>query len=352
MSVVPECCRASWAVVQTDAEGQVRRSISGVVPEHLPQTAQAGEYCALEAAAPATSPENTLYGDCQGVVADAQRGRSPRTWAKRMHGGCMRAAFANAQARPALSAMVKVKAHQHLDALDGIDLELARGNKAADELAKQANHRHPQPCSSHKKVTAAQLDDAEQVALLVGRASARWPRARDPGAGRAQLREQLTAAQRHERASRRRADRKQQRDASVTKKQVTDATHEWVRWRGAMRCKRCLCQRSGTTPVCPGFSATFCQVLTSAPSRGHRLWAAEALPPGGCSAPLPFLACVRCGAWRTVGKSVRLDGQCVAPSKHGQSAIRRMRRGLFPRADRRWDGYWLASAMPADLGDD
>ena len=351
-SVVPECSRAAWAVVQTDEEGQVRRSISGVVPGHLPQTAQAGEYCALEAAAQAASAENTLYGDCQGVVADAQRGWCPRGWAKRMYGGCMRAAFTSTQAHSALCTMAKVKAHQQLDTLQGRDLELARGNAAADELAKAASSRHPQPCSAHKASTAAQLADAEQVALLIGRASARWPRARDPGAGRALLREQLTAVQRRERASRRRADREERKHARAAQQRVTDATHEWVRWRGATRCKRCLCQRSSTTSACPGVAAAFCRVLTGASARGHRIWAAEAVPPGGCSAPLPFLACIQCGAWRTVGNSARLDGQCAAPSKHGMSAIRRMRRGVFPRADRRWTGYSLADLMPVPGVDD
>ena len=84
--VVPELSRAAWAVVQTDEQGQVLKSISGVVPACLPQTAQAGEYLAMTAAAQHVPVDAEIHSDCKGVVTACLRGPQQRRLSRRMHG--------------------------------------------------------------------------------------------------------------------------------------------------------------------------------------------------------------------------------------------------------------------------
>ena len=319
--------------------------MTGMVPRHLPQTAQAAEHCAMEAAAGAITPENTLVGDCLGVIAGVALGFQGRRWGRLMHGGCLRAAWASELARPALQGMVKVQAHQDLDLLSGEALDLARGNHAADLQAKEALLGHPQPSPTTVACRDAVLADAQEVASLLARASARWPRARDPGAGRAQL-YCRSATEQQERQQARAVRRRQQLEEARTERQRVISSHDWVTVRGVSRCKVCLRRQTRSLQACEGSSARFRDTLDVAVRCGHRLWVADALCPIGQDASLPFVACRDCGAWSTGGPPALLGAQCRPPSRHGLYAIQRMKKGLFPRAERRWAGMTLAHLMP------
>ena len=128
------------------------------------------------------------------------------------------------------------------------------------------------------------------------------------------------------------------------------ATHDWVTWQGITRCQKCLITRSNRVQACSGAANKFQQVAGDALRNGHSLWVAEAVLPVGLAPGLPFAACIKCGGWATVGRSQLMSEPCLPPSKHGAYAIRRMRRGLFPRAERRWTGMTLSQAMPLDGG--
>ena len=58
--VFADLSRAAWAAVQIDDQGEITRALTGVVPAHLPQIAQAAEHVAVSVAAGAVSPDNTI----------------------------------------------------------------------------------------------------------------------------------------------------------------------------------------------------------------------------------------------------------------------------------------------------
>ena len=279
-------------------------------------------------------------------MSACSRGPQQQKLHRRIHGGALRAAFSAPNAVLPLRSVQKVKAHQVVNSLQGAARRHAAGNDAADFLANLARERHPHGPAWQAVACNSEVAEALRVAELLAKASARWPRAHAPGAGRAQLRSTRTAEQRAGcqwakalLRQQRRADRDATRRANL-------ATHEWVEWGGISRCRVCLTVRTRQPGICPGAAESFRQQLVSAPLRGHRMWVAGAIPPDGLAEKRPLMACMVCGGWSLGGRSELLAAQCAPPSKHGAVAIRRLRRGVFPRAARRWEGTTVAHLMP------
>ena len=141
--------RASWAAVEVDEQGNVTASISGVVPNYMPQTAQAGEHLARTMAVQSLDGATTLHGDCASVVNDANASFKRACNKKRMHAA---AALVTKSAKTGrfIKADRWVKAHvaddlgeqqlkQKVEQMDPQQRRDVLGNRAADELAKAAN---------------------------------------------------------------------------------------------------------------------------------------------------------------------------------------------------------------------
>ena len=339
---VAELSRAAWAAVMVDHEGRAVRGISGLVPVHLPQTAPAAEFCALEAVAATTGEENRILGDCQAVVNGATAEPDAKRWGRMVHGGTLKAAERYPESRAPRRGMVKVKAHQSFKGLEGEDLHKARGNDAADTAAKAAVARHPPHSQRWTEEAAVRAHDAEAVARLIGRAVARWPRQK-----RAELRENRPNRG-AERGARRKA-RAQRRAAREACAKEALRSHDWAWWASPVRCRQCLARRTANTPVCGGDPEGLAARADSALLHGHCMGRGVGLPPAGSgtAAPAtPFVACLRCGAWESAGRSTLLSGQCVPPGRNGAAALGRLSRGLFPRPGGQWAGYLVPTFFP------
>ena len=123
-------------------------------------------------------------------------------------------------------------------------------------------------------------------------------------------------------------------------------SHDWVSWKGKSRCSRCLLPKGphAASAACPGHAQRFTQLLAAAPGLGHKMLVADAVRPGGERTALA--ACLRYGAWSTIGRASGLLSACEPPTKSGRYVIQRVRKGLFPIADRRFAGSQLDGMVP------
>ena len=247
-----------------------------------------------------------------------------------------------------LCVLLRPEVEQATVPLQGTARRHAAGNEAADFLANLARKRHPRGPAWQAAACSSEIAEALRVTELLAKASARWPRAHDPGAGRAEPRNPLTAEQRAECTQAKAQHQQRHRAERDAARRANAATHEWVDWGGTSRCRICLVARSRQPGVCPGVAETFRQQLVDAPLRGHRMWVTGAIAPDGLAEERPLMACMACGAWSLGGRSEPLAAQCGPPSKHGAAAVRRMRQGLFPRAGYRWKGMRVSSLIPWD----
>ena len=65
---VRELARAAWAIVGRNPGSGVRVAIGGLVPQPFPQTSQAAELLAYQAAIECLAEQGQLHIDCQNVV--------------------------------------------------------------------------------------------------------------------------------------------------------------------------------------------------------------------------------------------------------------------------------------------
>ena len=323
---LPECCRASWAVVRYtgDAAGEsIQRPVaivSGAVPSSWPQTPQAAEFWAAGVAAQiaAPSPDEEIRSDCAGVVSQFHDGRLDR---RRKYGGVLRAARAFPGGE-VMRRVVKVPAHVVVDErTSSRDRFNAHGNCAADEEAKAACRAvHPGQSGAHLDKWALQWAEALQVARVIAALGPRWPAARPPDGRRLPV-----PPRRLEQRQQRRSNRQQQRAQLIR-------THCWQTTRGVSRCSVCGAERSQTgaaTRLCAGRRPWFVELAFR--SRGHQLLVADVLRPS--EDPSLLVLCASCGAYAESGRSGALESDCLAvpASKHAADAIRRVRQGKFPK---------------------
>ena len=182
-----------------------------------------------------------------------------------------------------------------------------------------------------------------EVCRHIGRASARWPaaRGRQPFA----LRPEHMTARAEARALRQKQRVEQQLQRKQQRRQA-EASHDWVRWRDSVRCRRCWRVRGpaarGTT--CAGSHTRLQETCHRARGNGHRLFLADFGPP---QEPTGILAaCLHCGAWSLSGTAPKLEAFCRPPTAAGTGARNRMRKGWFPVGDARYRGLVLTDLMP------
>ena len=241
---------------------------------------------------------------------------------RRRFAGVVRAAREYSGFR-ALQNLCKVKAHVEVDACKNeFEEYCARGNDAADALAKAALRRHPGQSEYDLKTWTREWTDAVATARLIAEVGPTWPAAR-PREGRHLVASARRTAQ-HERQAAAAAQRSRRQEAL--------ATHQWRRARGLLRCAACMVPRSRTGAAaapCPGKAAWLTELV--AQPQGHRLYAADVVRPG--ETPGPLVICMKCGSWTESGCSAALRDECndKPSSKHAASAIDRARRGLFPK---------------------
>ena len=128
------------------ADGELVAQVRGPVWRDLPQTPQAGEYCAYAAATHFILGMAKVYGDCLDVVRDAQGPLSSAVQGNRPHAGIMRDTVKWLGA-DLIEAVGKVKAHvvspglEHTIA-DPKERRRAVGSSLADRVAFKGMETH------------------------------------------------------------------------------------------------------------------------------------------------------------------------------------------------------------------
>ena len=141
----PALSHAGAAVVQVDSAGEVFRAVLVTIARSLPQTPLCAEYAGLSAAFD-TCRGCALVMDCQAVITAWNHGMDQAL--KGFSGfECFWKAILRRNPDPSKSVrnIHKTKAHRSLDDIASDDtVEIARfyGNKAADDLAKEAASKH------------------------------------------------------------------------------------------------------------------------------------------------------------------------------------------------------------------
>ena len=329
-------------VVDPDT-GAIRRSLSGAVPASFPQTPQAAEFYVLKAVAPLLDTGVQIASDCSNVIKQMTAQLGEQLHKRRPYAGISRAVAQWPIAAECMQRMRKVPAHVSVDVCASEEARRdARGNNAADQVAKSALSRHPAPSPVASISMVQQWQDALATARLIAAAGPLWPAVQPPGGRRQRLQKvakegcaNLPAPALKARAARARA-----------------ATHSWADFRGVSRCSKCWAVKSklgvATKADCPGRSALHADVIEAAPRLGHDLWAAEVCRPR--CAPSCVLVCMRCGAYVETGGNPDLQvWECTPPSKHGLAQIARVRRRLHPRAGPTGKGAVLDGLARVDM---
>ena len=147
--------------------------MTGVVPSELPQTAPVAERCAYAAVCQMADSPTTAHQDCAAVVLVLRKPLAVQLRHGHRHAGLGRATLAY-PGRELIESVVKVKAHTTLAQVEHDPALLLHhlGNGAADEYAKSALRRHPQPV---RKATLAVEHDLEAVEQTLRLAAALLP---------------------------------------------------------------------------------------------------------------------------------------------------------------------------------
>jgi hypothetical protein len=217
--------RTAWAVAQVDESGTVRAAAYGPVPSSLPQSSQSGEYSALAAAEHLKTGACRLFGDCENVVGDWNKGNNRAKGSKKLY---YRLVEEGRQAATAgnISSFRWVKAHEFSSTRargDKEEIEMAVGNHHADALADEGNKLHPQASAERKAQIIRDIDHANQACRTIANVLTLWPR----------------LARGSERVARGETGRRM-RNADATR-------HEWIELAsGAWHCTQCLSTTRGT----------------------------------------------------------------------------------------------------------
>ena len=166
--------RAAWAAVQIDRQGEVVKSMWGVVDKHMEQSANTAEHVGLLNAMVGACPGCTFVTDCATISNAWQKGVRYAAAARRPHGGIWREASGLLHSGKGPAEVQKCKAHKCIDALEGEERFIALGNDAADKKAKAAVGENNLRGDLRAKVIA---DNAwgQKVATELGRQLAAWP---------------------------------------------------------------------------------------------------------------------------------------------------------------------------------
>lgn len=235
-----------------------------------------------------------------------------------VHAGAIREALRilAGRARPTV---VKVTGHAREKGID-IPPADAIGNEAAGEGARLGRLMHPQPTAKQLKDLAELWLKDTAVGKLAGQVLNLWQK---------RSRSELSPPQ---------VGRLRPR-----KSQVQGTPHQWGFAWGKWQCL--VCSRFGKDPLssanlhssCPGINHTFRRMLAN--PQGHSLARFS-------SAGQAFLICLRCGGWSHC-RAYILDHRCCrAPLPAGKTTLSRVRRGLYPHLDHRFDELRVEAIFP------
>ena len=252
--------------------------------------------------------------------------------------GVVRRAQAFANSTKAMSELRKVKAHQTECSTEADEQKWARlANEWADEEAKAALQRHPQPSAAERAEVSQAWEDALATCQVLARATLLWPAA--SGKDRqARWNRATTRRGRLLEAQTKRARRAEERRLRA---QHAWSTHAWINVGSSFRCAACLCLCTGRrhqVEPCPGPPARLAGRLDAAPALGHRIFCGFLGERDGRGALQRLYMCISCGAWTTaaVQPRCRLWAQCQGHTTEAAAqALRRVRRGLHPKPGRR-----------------
>ena len=256
---------------------------------------------------------------------------------RKIWAGVVRRARAYADSAVTLSQMRKVKAHQVEHAAELEDQKWSRlANGWADEEAKAARQRHPQPSNGERAEAEQAWQDAVAACHVLARATLLWP----AGSGKDTTARQRRATTRHGRrleAEARTAHRAQERRLRA---RAAWDTHKWVHTGAVQRCAVCLCRapegRSRMEP-CQGPPPRVADLIDAAEAGGHRTFRGLLGEVDGAGPQQALYMCVACGAWTAavVQPRCRLWGPCRgSPTASAAEALRRVRSGRHPKAGR------------------
>ena len=208
--------------------------------------------------------------------------------------------------------------------MQGQERDWARGNEAADWLAKFALSLHPRWSRYERDEADRSWERAVAIATLSAKAIARWPKA--------------TRAPRKPRSTDKRQQEEQRRqrlEAQQREAQAAFATHAWRRWHGVgaqERCARCAAlsgQPAALRPCTTGLTRVE-EAAERGRAQGHTVWIATVQGPGSALASL-MAVCNVCGAYsQGCPAASRLSGIC-RPTGRSLATLGRIRRGLHPR---------------------
>ena len=294
--------RAGCGVVQTDHEGNFLRAVYGLAPRLLGQNSFSGENCAISAALDLASSPLGMWSDCTGVIKYFDHGLAWASDSTRCAGSIWRSiSQRHADVSKVCLGIGHVKAHRSDDeADDNVDAVHIKGNRLADEYAKQGASLHP--ADDDSTLSHRLLRHRIKLVLRhIAACLALWP----------------APLIHHRRAKRLRA--------IITAKPVghfpSDLTWSFGRWRCPV-----WCGSFSKLPrhPCPRESKVLKEVLGT--QRGHRLWAACVVD------GTPLLYCKLCGC-SSSSKGVGLLKYCQgrAPGTYGTSAgLKRIHKGFHP----------------------
>ena len=164
------------ATVATDDDGRLVRQISGPVPRHLGQTAYAAEWCAANVTAQLAVAPIDLAQDCKGVVKEWAKPLAAQLRHSSIHAGKVKTLLAHLSRLRVT--MRWTLAHVDIDNLDPCDHDAirdCRGNGSADDFAKQAVDRHPQPDAALAAVVNRDLPEVAVVLWYAAKVLGKWP---------------------------------------------------------------------------------------------------------------------------------------------------------------------------------
>ena len=166
---------ATWSVIAQDPAGSLTAFLSGAVGKALPQTSAAAEYVAGLAVSHHCSQTDTLYSDYMSLAGIEQLDTCQLCYSGNYYSG-IRCMIRSGRAWQPQSRVIKVKAHQDLEALDPVSLEwwMAKGNDHADRIAKQAAERFGRPSPAERDIYRLQEEALESLLRYASEALQLW----------------------------------------------------------------------------------------------------------------------------------------------------------------------------------
>jgi hypothetical protein len=298
-------------VAQVDKDGTVKAAAYGPVPSSLPQSSQSGEYSALAAAEHLKTGACRLFGDCENVVRDWNKGNNRAKASKKVYHRLAEEGR-HAETEGCISSFRWVKAHELSSTRargDKEEIEMAVGNHHADALADEGNKLHPQASATRKAQIKEEIEHANQACRTIASVLTLWPRL-------ARGSERVAKEEVGERV----------RNAEATR-------HAWIQLTsGAWHCTQCLSTTRGDTLREERRSA-ICKGRPDALSAAGRKDLHHELHTVECEGKSITL-CVKCGAWAEK-RAIGLALKCRKATAAGKATlIRVICKGLHPKRNK------------------